>query len=196
MRTRIKFILLVLSLSLAGPFMEEATGTPVTAIYEFLPDQSNLAVSGGFAPTLKNYQVEGQFWLTIDLTEGIASFNQVDATISEAIWYQSGRGEPPRLTQNLNTIFQMTELESTYVNNAQIDFLLEIECPFWGNYDIELRLSFIEEMVNLTGGFSLPMPDSYQYRLVGFAIPEPATLFFLGLGGLIIRKQICRKRTP
>jgi len=176
-----------------------ASGTPVTAIYEFLPDQSNLAVSGGFAPTLKNYQVEGQFWLTTDFAKGSSSFDQVEATISEPIMYYTG--EFPQLfewTDSLNTILHMTELVSTYVSNTQIDFLLEIERPFWGNYDIELRLTFIDDLVHLTGGFSDTAPDSYRYKLDGVAVyvPEPLTLFFLGLGGLIIRKQICRKRTP
>jgi hypothetical protein len=197
MITRIKFILLVAVLSLTVPFVQEARGTPVTTIYEFVPDQSNLVVSGGFGGTSKTYPAEGQFMLDIDLEEGASSFGQVDATISEPIWYSHEIGEPPRLTQDLNIILHMTELESTYVSDTQIDFLLEIERPFWGNYDIELRLTFIDDLVHLTGGFSDTAPDSYQYDLdaVAVVVPEPLTMMFLGLGSLIIRKHICRRRT-
>lgn len=169
-----------------------ASGTPVTTIYEFVPDQSNLVVSGGFAGTSKAYPVEGQFMLDIDLEEDTSSFEQVDATISESIlYYVGGFPRPFEWTDSLNTILHMTELESMYVSDTQIDFLLEIERPFWGNYDIELRLTFIDDLVHLTGGFSDTAPDSYRYDLnaVAVYVPEPATLLLMALGAIMSRRR-------
>ena len=186
---------LFLVIGIAG----KATGVPVTTIYEFVPEQGSLGVSGGFAGTSKAYPVEGQFQLTIDFAASTASFDWVDAAISEPIWYHHEIWEPPRLTQDLNIILHMTELVSTYVSDTQIDFLLERNDPMYPDprWDIRIRLIFMDDLLHLTGGFSEPMHDSYQYDLdaVAVYVPEPLTLLFLGLGGLIIRRQICRKRT-
>ena len=172
-----------------------AWGTLITYEYEFVPDQSEVIKSGGFAGQRYTYSIEGQFQLIVDYDADSASFDQVNATTSEPIWYLdvvSGYYIP---TQSLNVLFHMTELESTYVSDMQIDFLLEIECPLGGNKDIRIRATFMDDLLYLTGGFREPGYDTYQFDLDAFAvvIPEPTTFFLLGAGCLLVRGHIFRE---
>jgi len=139
-------------------------------------------------PRMESYSIQGQFQLTVDFDATAAWFDQVDATISEAVWYHE-IGEPANRTQSLNVLFHMTELESTYVSATQIDFLLARD-PQFPNYDIRIRVTFIDDLVYLTGGFTEAACDGYQFDIDAFVVPEPSTLFLLAVGGLVIRKRI------
>ena len=165
-----------------------AKATSVTTVYDFVPEQSRLIRVGGMVPRMESYSIQGQFQLTVDFDATAAWFDQVDATISEAVWYHE-IGEPANRTQSLNVLFHMTELESTYVSATQIDFLLARD-PQFPNYDIRIRVTFIDDLVYLTGGFTEAACDGYQFDIDAFVVPEPSTLFLLAVGGLVIRKRI------
>ena len=183
--------LFLFTLISAALFVPEAKATPVTTIYEFLPEQSSVVWSGGIFGRRGTTSFEGQFQLTVDYDAGIASFDQVDATTSEPVLYFDEEADHRIRTQSLNVIFRMTELESTYVSDEQIDFLMERYHPqFPHEYsDIWVRLTFMDEMVRVTGRYVELIADGYQFDLDAVAIPEPMTLLFLGLGGLLIGRR-------
>ena len=175
-------ILMALVLALVGC----ARATAVTTTYEFIPDESTVVYYGGTAGQFTS-SIEGQFQLTVDYDAGIAWFNNVDATLSRECFYIDG-GEVLS-TQSLGVLFRMSQLESTDVSDAQIDFLLERNMPTFPDADIDLRLMFMEDSVHMTGDFSQPVYDGGWYDLDGFAVPEPVTVLLLGLGGLLLRKR-------
>ena len=49
--------------------------------YVFLPDQSTVHQTGGFAGVNETYPIQGQFQLTVDANSSVASFNAVDAIL-------------------------------------------------------------------------------------------------------------------
>ena len=173
----------MVTLFLAG--CASARAAIVTTTYEFIPDQSTLSVSGRGSGG--PYSIEGQFQLTVDFDAGIASFDQVDATISEVIGYIEVGGL--QSTDSLGVLFHMTELESTYVSDTQIDFLLERNVPTFPYYDIHIGLSFVNDSVHLTGGFSEPGYDGRGYSMDAVAVPEPATVCLFILGWVMLRKR-------
>ena len=178
-------ILMALVLALAG--CATAPAAIVTTTYEFIPDQSNLYVSGigGGGP----YSIEGQFQLSVDFDAGIASFDQVNAALSEEVLYYDYDEHDFSFTQSLGLLFSMTELESTYVSDTQIDFLLERNIPTFPSADIHLGVTFMDDSVHLTGRFSDPIPDGHGYSMDAVAVPEAATFFLVGLGWLMLRKR-------
>ena len=79
------------------------------------------------------------------------------------------------LTDNLDVLFQMTELVSTDVNETTIDFLLERgNCPgcFPPYTDIHLRVTFVESSVHLVADFCDPCCDLYCFYLDAVAVRE------------------------
>ncbi|MHC4462798.1 MAG: hypothetical protein ACYS30_15420 [Planctomycetota bacterium] len=165
----------IVTLALAGC----ARATAVTSTYEFIPDEGTMVYYGGWGGRF-DYSIEGHFQLTVDLGAELASFEQVDATLL---------GEGHLHGQSLGDLFHMTELESTYVSGAQIDFLLERNMPTFPDADIELRLTFMDDSVQLTGSFSEPLVDGPWYDLDAVAIPEPATVYLFILGWVMLRKR-------
>ncbi len=159
----------------------------VTTIYEFVPDQSTVAVYGRIIST---YPIEGQFQLTVDYDADIASFDQVNATISEEIHFYDYFGEDPVYTDNLDVIFHMTEMVSTSVSETEIDFLFEKDIPGFSPYaDVHLTLTFLDNSVQLTGYFTEPVADGRYFLLDAVAVPEPASILILAFGGLIVRRR-------
>ncbi len=167
---------------------KEARATVVTTLYEFLPDQSTVIWHHGSTGWSIPHSIEGQFQLSVDFDASIASFDWVDAILTN--------GQPPSHHPDFNMnglsldeLFNMTELFGTVVSDALIYFEGQtIEGP--PLFDINLMLTFMDESVHLTGGFVQSVPDGWGYELDAVAVPEPATLLLLFLGGLVVRKRI------
>jgi len=179
-------ILMALVLALVG--CATAPAAIVMTTYEFIPDESTVVYYGGWGGRF-DYSIEGQFQLSVDFDAGIASFDQVNATLSEEVLYYDYDEHDFSFTQSLGLLFSMTELESTYVSDKQIDFLLERNIPTFPGSDIHIVLTFMDDSVHLTGNFEDPLVDGHWYDLDAVAIPEPVTVLLLGLGGLLLRKR-------
>ena len=180
----------IIILAIAGCATEARATAAVTTLYEFIPEQSTvLERNWSWGYYEKWYSIKGQFQLTVDFDAGIASFDQVDATISEEIFFSDYYGEEPISTDSLDVLFHMTELVSTKVNDTAIDFVFEKNIPTFPFADIHLSLTFVDNSVYLTGRFSEAAYDGNQYDLDAVAVPEPATLFLVGIGVLLLRKR-------
>jgi hypothetical protein len=166
-----------------------AKATPVTTVYEFVPEQSSVIRTGGIRGTYKTFSVEGQFQLTVDYDVGVASFDQVNATLSGKIEYYDYDKAESLFTDSLDVLFELRELESVYVSNSKIDFLLEKNIPSFPGSDVHLTVTFMDNSLQMTGYFGEPVYDGYWYSLDAVAVPEPATLLILVVGGIMLRKR-------
>ena len=147
---------------------------PVTTAYVFQPDPNALVVSGGFAGHIhETYSVEGQFKLMVNFDEGTASFEEVDATLSEEVCFLDPESEGFRCTDSLGVLFQMTELVSTDVNHTRVKFALK-RFPGFPEADIHLEFIFLDDSVRLVGGFCEPVSDGVCYRLDAHTVPQLA----------------------
>ena len=181
----ISIVALVLILCAA----QVARATLVSIPYEFVQDESIVAMSG-YVPRI--YSIEGQFVLDVDFDAGIASFYQVNATLSDEVPYWETYGQPiPSWTNNLDVLFKLTELESVYVSDTKIDFLFERNIPGHPLSDIHLTITFMDDSLQMTGGFGAPAADGPWYSLAATAnvIPEPVTFLLLALGGIMLRRR-------
>jgi len=127
----------------------------VTTTYEFLPDWSEVRRH------YCSYPVKGLFQLIVDYDVRSASFSQVDATISEEIYFYDYCGEEPVYTNNLDMLFHMTELVSTNINDTTIDFVFEKNIPTFPYADVGIRITFLDDSVQLVGGFQEPIHARY-----------------------------------
>ena len=125
--------------------------------YVFLPDQSTVVQTGGIAGVHETYSIEGQFQLTFDFDAGIASFDQVDANLTDESGFL--------YTRSLGVLFNMTELLGTVVDDTTIDFAGQTADGT--STDILLTLTFTGDSVHFTGE-TIPPPDSadfFYYKL-------------------------------
>ncbi len=79
-----------------------------TSTYVFLPDESTVVQTGGFAGVHETYGIGGKFPLTVDFDAGIASFDKVDANLTESTGFL--------YSQSLGEIFNMTALAGGAIN--------------------------------------------------------------------------------
>jgi len=167
----------------------EASAAIVTTTYEFLTDQSIMEIFGWHGWS-RPYPIEGQFQLTVDYDAGIASFDQVDATISEEIHFYDYFGEDPVYTDSLDVIFHMTEMVSTSVSETEINFVFEKDIPGFSPYaDVHITATFLNDLIHLTGYFYEPVYDGLYFQLNAVAVPEPATILLFMVGGLVVRRR-------
>jgi len=140
-------------------------GCAVTTTYLFQMDPNGLLTSGGLDGNGHgSYCIEGEFELTVDSCAGVAWFNRVDANIvcGESAY-----------TVGLDALFHMSELISTDVNEAAIDFVFERNIPGFPGADVHLRVIFRCGPVQLVGSVCDAMCDGYCYHLDAVAVSEP-----------------------
>jgi len=70
-----------------------------TSIYIFDPSQSDVVKAGGFVGLHETYSVAGHFQLIVDLDAAVASFEMVDANLTDETGSEYGR--------SLDEIFNM-----------------------------------------------------------------------------------------
>ncbi len=175
----------IVAVAILTGLVGSAPATAVTNTYQFLPDQSSVLQSGGFAGISESYSIQGSFQMTVDYEALTASFDQVNASLSPGSVYLS--------EYDLGTLFYMTEL----VGSVPVDFLPGPPLIwFWGQTheiggtDYIYCLIAIDGSLQLTGRFWDGYVDGFQYDLNAVAIPEPATLSLLAVGGLaLIRRR-------
>jgi len=166
-----------------------AMATLVTIPYEFVQDESIVLVCSPWGIP-EYFSIDGQFDMTVDFDAGIASFDQVNATLSGEVVYYESDVTGASWTNSLEVLFKLTELESVYVSDTKIDFYLDRNLWRYPDFDIRLSITFVDGSLNMTGHFSAPVPDGPGYYLNAVVVPEPATFFLLALGGLVVRKRI------
>jgi len=137
-----------------------------TSIYVFVPGQSTVVQTGGFAGVHETYGIEGKFRLTVDFDAGIASFDMVDANLTEPTGFL--------YSQSLGEIFNMAALAGTIVDDTTIDF--EGKTADGTESDVRLKLSFSNDSAHLTGKTTPPSnsADMFFYDLDAVATKKYA----------------------
>jgi hypothetical protein len=149
-----------------------ATAAGETKTYLFLPDQSIVVQTGGFMGIHETHSVTGRFQLTVDFETGIASFDRVDATLSES---------PFLHTQSLDVLFNMTELVGTIISDTEINFVGKTAEAH--PVDVNLVVTLSDNSVELTGGTFPPCCDFFIYNLDAVAHEFPQTYYVDGVNG-------------
>ncbi len=121
----------------------------VTNIYVFVPGQSTVVRTGGLAGVHETYGIGGKFRLTVDFNAGIASFDKVDANLTEPTGFL--------YTESLGEIFNMTARAGTIVNDTTIEF--EGKTADGTESDVSLTLTFEDDSARLIGK-TTPPPNS------------------------------------
>ena len=135
-----------------------------TSVYIFGPDQSTVVKTGGFAGVNETYAVTGQFRLTIDSDAGVASFEIVDANLTDETGAEYGH--------SLEEIFNMIGLAGTIVDDMTIEF--EGKTTDGIESDVNLTLILSNDSAHLTGKTTPP--------------PNSADMFFYDVNAVAIRK--------
>ena len=143
-----------------------------TKSYVFLPDQSTVVQTGGFAGIHETHSVTGRFQLTVDFETGAASFDQVDATLSES---------PFLYTQSLDVLFNMTELAGTITSDTEINFIGKTAEAY--PVDVNLVVTLRDSSVEMTGGTVPPCCDFFIFNLDAVAHEFPQTYYVDGVNG-------------
>jgi hypothetical protein len=121
-----------------------------TSTYVFVPDQSKLVQTGGFAGVHWTYSVKGQFQLTVDPNVGTASFAHVDANATD--------DSPFKRTLDPNHVFNMTSLVGTVEPSGSITFTGKAS----DDSDILITVTFQGNLAHLIGQ-TTPPPNSADF---------------------------------
>ena len=129
----------------------------ITNIYMFVPGQSTLVQTGGIAGVHETYGIEGKFRLTVDFDAGIASFDKIDANLTEPTGFL--------YSQNLGEIFNMTALAGTIVDETTIQF--DGKTADGTESDVSIKLVLNDDSARLTGKTTPPpnSADMFLYEL-------------------------------
>ncbi|MHC4643827.1 MAG: hypothetical protein ACYS32_19470, partial [Planctomycetota bacterium] len=148
------------------------TAAGETKTYLFLPDQSTVLQTGGFMGIHETHSVTGRFQLTVDFGTGAASFDKVDANLSES---------PFLYTQSLDVLFNMTRLVGTIISDTVINFTGKTAEAH--PVDVNLVVNLSENSVQITGGTFPPCCDFFIYNLDAVAYEFPQTYYVDGISG-------------
>jgi hypothetical protein len=137
--------------------------------YEFLPNQSIVLQTGGFAGVHIRYPVQGGFQLRTN-DGGQAAFQNVDAALG-----------PPAFFQSLEELFNMTGLTGSVIDANTIHFVGQTASGIRG-VGIRIDATFQNNLVILTGGFDENdlVWDGFEYefnavgRILGAISPGDA----------------------
>jgi hypothetical protein len=144
----------------------------VTKTYLFSPEQSTVVQTGGFAGIHETYSVTGSFTLTVDFDTDLASFDKVDAILSEG---------PFLYTRSLGVLFNMTELAGTVISNTEINFVGKT--ADFHPVDVNLMVILQGSSVEITGGTFPPCCDFFIYELRAIAFECPITYYVDAVNG-------------
>lgn len=121
--------------------------------YMFVPEASTVVKTGGFAGVHETYSIAGYFQLTVVFDAGSASFDSVDATLSDGT--------------DLGQLFRMTTMIGTVVSDSKIEF---VSSSLPGALHGAITLTLKKGCVLLKGRFSHPYPDGFTFDLDATAI--------------------------
>lgn len=128
-----------------------------TNTYVFVPDQSTVVQTGGFAGVHETYEITGELQLTVDFDAGSAVFEWVDATLSEG---------PYLHTTSLDELFDMTKLAAKVVDSTTLQF--------FGREGLDLTVKLQSNSIRLTGTRIEPfVADAFEYELDAVATKRP-----------------------
>ncbi|MBN1819031.1 MAG: hypothetical protein JW828_16850 [Sedimentisphaerales bacterium] len=141
---------------------------PDRRIYEFIPVESIVIQTGGFAGIERSYRVVGLFSLVIDWAGEKAAFEQVDAWLHplDTLLEAEASFLP---THDLNEIFNLTGLESTQVTHESIRF----EGTANEDTPVVIDATFTDRGIHLVGWATEPCCDRYTYFIDAFAVQLP-----------------------
>ena len=149
-------LLILLALCSLGNRVEAETST-----YVFVPGESTVTKTGGFAGVNETYSVSGRFWLSVDFEAGIASYEMVDANLTDETGaiYAWGLGE----------VFNMTALIGRVVDETTVKF--EGKTAGRTDSDVQLKLTLQDDSARLTGTITPPpnSADMFFYDLEAVA---------------------------
>ncbi len=128
------------------------TASAETKTYVFLPGQSTVVQTGGFAGVHWTYSVEGQFQLTVDPDAGTASFAHVDANATD--------DSPLQRSLDLNEVFNMTSLLGTVLNDTTISFTGKAA----DGSDVLITVTIEDDLAYLLGQ-TTPPPNTADFFL-------------------------------
>src|SRR4030042_2315195 len=142
------------------------TSAAETNTYLFQPDQSIVIQTGGVAGIYEIHSIKGRFCLKVDFESGSASFDWVNATLSDS---------PFLYTQSLEVLFKMTELVGTVTSETTIDF--EGTTSNGTDTQIHIRLYIEGDSVPLIGGTAPPCCDFFVFDLSAVAVEFSNTYY-------------------
>ena len=156
-RGTLRVIFLMVVALLLGPAALGQGGEPndaeaaaQTSRYVFVPEQSTILQTGGFAGVNWSYAIEGQFCLSVDPNTSVASFANVDANAVDV-------SEPVRAVDP-NQVFNMTGLTGTVLDEAKIQFTGRVA----DGSTVLLTLTLEEDAAYLTGE-TTPPPNGADF---------------------------------
>ena len=143
-----------------------------TTTYTFVAEESQFGLTGGIAGLDEKYVVEGSFELNVDFVANVASFVDVDATLTNASGILHGA--------SLDSLLNMEAAAGTVVDMTTLAFTAVDDQGFAVSIDVGL----MPGKLTLVGANVIECCDRFSYQIDAQAVPEPQT-FLLSVSALI-----------